>query len=88
MTPPSAVVTSWQRLWFSRTILVRALCFAVGIGTLLGLLNHGYAIWQSEMTVGRWASLGLTYLVPYAVSSASAVMQARAMQRRLLEAAA
>ena len=46
---------------------IPAMKTAAFVGTALFLINHGVAVWHSEMTLGRWVSGGFTYLVPYAV---------------------
>jgi hypothetical protein len=46
----------------------RAVRVALLIGTLLFVINHGAAVRSGTMTQARWISVGLTYLVPYAVS--------------------
>ena len=46
----------------------RAVRVALVIGTLLFVINHGAAVRSGTMTPSRWISVGLTYLVPYAVS--------------------
>jgi len=45
-----------------------ALRVALVVGTLLFAINHGSALVKGKMTRGRWASVALTYLVPYAVN--------------------
>ncbi len=46
---------------------VPAMKTAAIVGTVLFLINHGVAIWNSQMTLGRWVSGAFTYVVPYAV---------------------
>ena len=41
---------------------------AIIVGTLLFVINHGYAIAQREMTRDRWLAVMLTYLMPYLVN--------------------
>ena len=50
------------------------------MGTILALINHGSALRQGIPDGERLLQIGLTYLVPYCVSSYSAV---RALQRQL-----
>lgn len=38
------------------------------VGSLLFCINHGGALWRSEMTTERWISVLLTYAMPYLVS--------------------
>jgi len=46
---------------------------AIFVGTLLMLINHGDKLWLGQLTLVDWLKIGLTYLVPYAVSTWSCV---------------
>ncbi|MEL6399624.1 MAG: nitrate/nitrite transporter NrtS [Cyanobacteria bacterium J06607_6] len=50
------------------TLRPMAIQVALVVGTILFLINHGAALMQGKMTLGRWASALLTYGVPYAVN--------------------
>jgi hypothetical protein len=41
---------------------------ALVVGTLLFLINHGAALLRGEMTVERWISTIVTYVMPYLVN--------------------
>jgi hypothetical protein len=71
-TPPS----EWYalRLAFDAGVVRRALAFAVVVGSVLILINHGDAILAGDVGPGRWLKMGLTVLVPYLVSTLSSVM--------------
>jgi len=59
--------------------VVKTACkVALLVGTILALINHGAAIRTGELGGERLAQIALTYLVPYCVSTYSAV---RALQR-------
>ncbi|NJK34548.1 MAG: nitrate/nitrite transporter NrtS [Oscillatoriales cyanobacterium SM2_2_1] len=45
-----------------------AVVVAIVVGTLLFVINHGFALIQGEMTPVRWTSALLTYVVPYIVN--------------------
>lgn len=45
-----------------------AIRVALVVGSVLLLINHGAALMQGKMTLGRWVSALLTYGVPYAVN--------------------
>ncbi|MBO9997987.1 MAG: nitrate/nitrite transporter NrtS [Cyanobacteria bacterium SID2] len=45
-----------------------AICVALIVETILFSINHGTALVKRKMTVDRWISGVLTYLVPYAVN--------------------
>jgi hypothetical protein len=49
------------------------------VGTVLGLINHGPEIVQMTLGMDRFAQILLTYIVPYSVSTYSAV---RAIQNQ------
>ncbi len=65
-------------LIFDRSVIRRGLLFALGVGALLVTINHGDAILSGDLDRTRWLNIGLTVLVPYAVSPASSVLAARA----------
>lgn len=68
----------WWRLARSPSVTRRALKLALVVGTLLGLINHPEAVCAPESVPGRgWLQIGLTYLVPYCVSTYSAVQALR-----------
>jgi len=58
-------------------VCVTALRVSLVVGTILALINHGSAIVGFSLSVGNVFQIFLTYLVPYAVSTYSAV---KAMQ--------
>lgn len=60
-----------------RDVVVTALRVALVVGTLLVAINHGPAIVAMEFDVGRGIQVLLTYCVPYAVSTYSAVTAIR-----------
>lgn len=53
--------------------MVRALKVAAIVGTILALINHGEKILSMSMLGQDWLKVILTYLVPYGVSTWSAV---------------
>lgn len=66
-------MAEWLRLATQRRVVRRALEYAVGVGTLLIVINHGDAILRGEVSTGRLLKMALTVVVPYAVSTASSV---------------
>jgi hypothetical protein len=74
-TPPSERVA--LRLAFEVGVVRRALAFAVVVGSVLIVINHGDAILSGDVAPGRWLKMGLTVLVPYVVSTLSSVMAMR-----------
>jgi hypothetical protein len=64
---------SWFRLAASPSVMRRAVCFALVVGSVLAAINHGDAILDGSLTATQVWKIGLTYLVPYTVSTLSSV---------------
>lgn len=81
--PPSWLsdATQWP-------VVRRALAYAVVVGAVLISINHGDAILQRDITTNRLLKMGLTILVPYLVSTFSAVGAIRQMRRQAASAQA
>jgi len=54
-------------------VCLTALRVSLVVGTILALINHGSAIIGFSLSIGNVLQIFLTYLVPYAVSTYSAV---------------
>ena len=67
----------WVRQAAAWPVARRALGFALVVGAILIAINHGQAIVRGEIDRGRLLQMGLTLLVPYAVSTLSSVMAIR-----------
>ena len=61
-------------------VILTACKVALLVGTILALINHGPALLDGQSSPARLLQIALTYLVPYCVSTYSAV---RALQRQL-----
>jgi hypothetical protein len=57
----------------SRMVVTRAIKVAIIVGTILAFINHGHNILSMSLTGQDWFKVILTYLVPYSVSTWSAV---------------
>lgn len=68
---PVEIATSWP-------VVRRALGYAVIVGALLIVINHGDAIVRGDLDPVRLFKMGLTILVPYMVSTLSSVQAMRA----------
>jgi len=64
---------SWMRLALTPSVIRRGLAYAVVVGAILIVINHGDALLRGEVSSGRAWRMGLTVLVPYAVSTLSSV---------------
>ncbi len=71
-------MSEFLRLASARGVVRRALGYAVVVGSVLIGINHGDAILAGEIGPERWWKMGLTVLVPYAVSTLSSVSATRA----------
>lgn len=58
-------------------VVKRALKFAVVVGTILIIINHGAPILRGEWSIERIVSICLTYCVPYAVTTFASVQAIR-----------
>jgi len=63
------------------SVMLSALKVALVVGTMLALINHGGSIIRFEFEAKQLIPIVLTYLVPYAVSTYSAVKAIRLMQK-------
>ncbi len=61
----------------SRVVVRRALGYAVVVGAILIAINHADALARGEFDWVRGVKMGLTVLVPYAVSTLSSVQALR-----------
>ena len=57
----------------SRVVVTRAIKVAMIVGTILAFINHGDKILNFSLSNSDWFKVVLTYLVPYGVSTWSAV---------------
>ena len=68
---------SFLAVALSADVLPRALRVAAVVGTLLFLINYGDRLLGGGFTKNDFLKIGLTYLVPYGVSTWSAVKALR-----------
>lgn len=66
---------TWLRLACDRAVVVMATRIALIAGTLLNAVNQGPQILRGQGV--DWLRLALTFTVPYAVSTVSAVQMKR-----------
>lgn len=66
-------MNEWLTLARSPRIVRRALKYAVGVGSVLIVINHGDALLQGDVPLVRVLRMILTVVVPYCVSTASSV---------------
>ena len=63
----------WFQVATSAPVVRRALKYALVVGAILIAINHGDALLSGQLESGRLLRMGLTVLVPYAVSTLSSV---------------
>ena len=75
MTDPTLTSSNknFLTLACSRPVFIRALKVALLVGTMLAFINHGEKILDMSFSAQDWFKILLTYLVPYSVSTWSAV---------------
>ena len=66
-------MNEWLTLARSPRIVRRALKYAIGVGSVLIVINHGDALLRGDVSAIRVFRMILTVIVPYCVSTASAV---------------
>jgi hypothetical protein len=74
-------LSQFLALWFQRATVRRAVTVAMIVGPILTLINQYDAIASGSFGAKLFFKMGLTFLVPYSVSSYSSVMALRAAQR-------
>ena len=66
-------MNEWIHLAFQRSVVKRALTYAIIVGAILIAINHGDALLRGDISPGRLFRMALTVLVPYTVSTLSSV---------------
>jgi hypothetical protein len=66
-------LNEWLQLARSRPVIRRALKYAIGVGSVLIVINHGDALLRGDISLVRLLRMALTVSVPYMVSTASSV---------------
>jgi hypothetical protein len=72
---------AFLRVASQRSVVRRALAYAVVVGGILIAINHGDAILAGDVSGARLLKMGLTAMVPYAVSTLSSVSAMRGLER-------
>ncbi|WP_227270714.1 nitrate/nitrite transporter NrtS [Roseobacter weihaiensis] len=71
-------------LIFRGSVVRRAAVMAAIVGCIIAAINHGNHIWAGTMSISAWVKVGITFFVPYTVSTISSVLALRE-QDRLIE---
>ena len=72
----------WLQVASSASVVRRALLYGVVVGAILITINHGDALLRGEVDGTQLWKMGLTVLVPYAVSTLSSVSALRSLDRQ------
>ena len=65
------------QLALQTSVVVRAFRIAAVVGVVLALINHGDKLVTGQITTLSALKMGLTFLVPYCVSTFSSVLAIR-----------
>ncbi|HZN23993.1 MAG TPA: nitrate/nitrite transporter NrtS [Burkholderiales bacterium] len=65
---PKATASEWHRIRDPQVVGL-ALRVALVVGTILNVINHFDLLLGAPLTPGSLVQIGLTYLVPYCVST-------------------
>jgi hypothetical protein len=68
-------VRQFLRTAFRREIVRRAIRTSLIVGSILAVINHGAEIASLDVDLRRLFRIGLTYVVPYCVSTYATTMQ-------------
>lgn len=71
------VLKDFFRLASCKNVTRRAVIVAFVVGPIIGCINYGEKIVYTAMFFDDWLRFGLTFLVPYSVSTWSSVMALR-----------
>ncbi len=66
-------MNEWVQVASSKSVVKRALAYAMVVGAVLIAINHGDALIRGELNATRVIKMGLTITVPYLVSTFSSV---------------
>jgi len=68
---------AWLAIALQESVYRRALKVMLVVGSILVLINHGESLFVGEITLKPWIQIGLTFLVPYCVSTYASVQAIR-----------
>lgn len=76
-SPQASVDSSWLEIARRSEIVRRSLRIAAVVGTVLVAINYTDRLLDGTVSTFDWVKMGVTYLVPYCVSTYSAVEAVR-----------
>jgi len=71
------MINTWLKTALRADVRNRAIMVCLLVGTILVAINQGSALLAGQFSAGLWIKIGLTYLVPYGVSTFAAVQAIR-----------
>ena len=81
-TDQTSAPTFWD-IATERSVAARAARIALLVGIVLAAINHGHRLISGEIDGATLARIGLTFLVPYCVSTYSSVLAVRDRLQRV-----
>ena len=69
LSSPARIVRIIVTYGLERDTILRSLKTTLIVGSILGLINHGSALLAGRLTPDQLASLLITYLVPFSVTT-------------------
>jgi hypothetical protein len=69
----AALMRAWLGVALHPSVCRRATKVALVVGVILALINHGHVLVSGEISARTWLQIGLTFLVPYCVSTLTSV---------------
>lgn len=74
MTKTRTLAKIYLKIAFEKPIFLRALYVALVVGIILNLINQGDIVFSMDFESFNYQKFGLTFLVPYMVSTYSSAM--------------
>ncbi|WP_303485723.1 nitrate/nitrite transporter NrtS [Celeribacter halophilus] len=68
---------SFYEIALQRSVVIRAVRISAVVGVVLAIINHGDRIFGGQIDIRTALKIGLTFLVPYCVSTFSSVLAVR-----------
>jgi len=74
----------WSEIAFSPRVMKRSACYALVVGSLLILINHGACILNDDFTLECFLQSILSTVVPYIVVTISSVQTTLSNEKNIL----
>jgi hypothetical protein len=74
-------MSEWLKIALRKDVVVRAVKLAVIVGTILAAINHGDKLLALALSSTDALKIGVTFFVPYCVSTISSAGAIRAQRK-------